>query len=309
MGGNYWLFVALWGILVVHGECFVIPKAHFEVLHPHGLRVSIPDVAGIRLFGFHGALNEAIRVNQQGTINGVVNEAKDSRWTFTDPRVIIKGDDVINYWIYVQFNNLGYHMEGTQLVTDASNGSIYSESTSTASPECVCSPSVHNHYHYHYYNFPEGSNPSGNDSQESSKDAAFEEKLSNLEHELNRTRDVASYVDAQVSPLERELRTLQEMVNYLINSKKRSQISRELLLLGHFPSDIPFPMDFLEALLREKLSIDDISAKIRNVRYPSEGEIVFEVSSVADKVLLLQKAKETKLIEAGYILMNNPSDP
>ncbi|XP_011881196.1 PREDICTED: beta-1,3-glucan-binding protein-like isoform X2 [Vollenhovia emeryi] len=81
---------------------YVVPDPTFEVLKPQGLRVSVPDAPGLRVFGFHANINKAIRTNENGQIAGDVYLATDGRWTFEDLDVTIKNGDVLRYWIYVQ---------------------------------------------------------------------------------------------------------------------------------------------------------------------------------------------------------------
>lgn len=87
---------------------YVLPDPTFEVLKPQGLRVSIPDASGLRLFGFHANVNKAIRANDYGEIVGNVHLATNGRWIFEDPEVTIKNRDVLHYWIYAQVDGSGY---------------------------------------------------------------------------------------------------------------------------------------------------------------------------------------------------------
>uniref|UniRef100_A0A6B2EAY9 Putative secreted protein n=1 Tax=Phlebotomus kandelakii TaxID=1109342 RepID=A0A6B2EAY9_9DIPT len=302
-----WVTVVLVVCGTTPGGCLVIPQARFEVLHPRGLRVSIPDIAGIKLFSFHGVVNEEIQLNQQGTIHGEVTKAINGRWTFTNSRVTVKGDDIINYWIYVQFNNLGYHVENKQLLMEASNVTLEDES------ECSCCTPIHHHYHYHYYNLPEDRNSGSNDSlqhQNHQEDERLTETVTNLEHEINRTVDKLEYFNAQINPLYEELRMLQDMVDYVQKRVENSTSSNELLLIGSFPAQIPSLIDYLDSFMRERLAIMDISKKIVTAQHLAENQIVFQVFSTNDKHLLLRIAREKKLLEeAGYILTNFSSDP
>ncbi|XP_011634050.1 beta-1,3-glucan-binding protein-like [Pogonomyrmex barbatus] len=87
---------------------YVLPDPTFEVLKPQGLRVSIPDAPGLRIFGFHANINKAIRANEHGEIAGDIYLATDGRWTFEDSEVTIKNGDVLHYWIYVQADKDNY---------------------------------------------------------------------------------------------------------------------------------------------------------------------------------------------------------
>lgn len=80
---------------------------------------------GIELFVFHGRTNRALKVNEPGEIHGEVTTAdKDGRWTFlNDEKRLIIGD-VINYWIYVQHNGLGYRLDNQQFTVRAFNEEV-----------------------------------------------------------------------------------------------------------------------------------------------------------------------------------------
>ncbi|XP_070151004.1 beta-1,3-glucan-binding protein isoform X1 [Polyergus mexicanus] len=87
---------------------YVLPDPIFEVLKPQGLRVSIPDASGLRIFGFHANVNKAIRANENGEIAGNVYLATNGNWIFEDPEVTIKKRDVLHYWIYAQVDGTHY---------------------------------------------------------------------------------------------------------------------------------------------------------------------------------------------------------
>ncbi|KAL6430253.1 hypothetical protein ACFW04_007762 [Cataglyphis niger] len=87
---------------------YVLPDPTFEVLKPQGLRVSIPDAPGLRIFGFHANVNKAIRANENGEIAGDVYLATNGRWIFEDLEVTVKKRDVLHYWIYAQVNGAHY---------------------------------------------------------------------------------------------------------------------------------------------------------------------------------------------------------
>ncbi|XP_020282318.1 beta-1,3-glucan-binding protein-like isoform X2 [Pseudomyrmex gracilis] len=94
--------LALACILARLVRSYVLPDPTFEVLKPQGLRVSIPDAPGLRLFGFHANLNKAIRANEHGEITGDAYAARDGRWTVENSDVTIANGDTLHYWIYAQ---------------------------------------------------------------------------------------------------------------------------------------------------------------------------------------------------------------
>nr|CAI5821560.1 unnamed protein product [Callosobruchus analis] len=74
---------------IVKGE-FVVPDATIEVLRPKGFRVSIPDQEGIKLFAFHGKLNEEMNGREGGTFSRDIPKPKNGRWTFVDKTTELK---------------------------------------------------------------------------------------------------------------------------------------------------------------------------------------------------------------------------
>ncbi|EGI59533.1 PREDICTED: beta-1,3-glucan-binding protein-like [Acromyrmex echinatior] len=128
------LIFVLTCILVKPVFLYVLPNPIFEVLKPQGLRVSIPDAPGLRIFGFHANINKAIRTNEYGQIAGDTYLATDDRWTFEDSDVTIKNGDVLHYWIYVQANGIN-HRKNNQRWTYYQNEVDSQETTQTSSPK------------------------------------------------------------------------------------------------------------------------------------------------------------------------------
>ncbi|XP_063910734.1 beta-1,3-glucan-binding protein-like [Zophobas morio] len=99
---------------------FEVPDALVEVFRPRGLRVSIPDQEGIKLFAFHAKVNEEMNGREGGTFSRDITKAKNGRWTFYDPSAKLKVGDVIYYWTYVDYfdgkNKLGYANDDLQFV-------------------------------------------------------------------------------------------------------------------------------------------------------------------------------------------------
>ncbi|XP_072761310.1 beta-1,3-glucan-binding protein [Anoplolepis gracilipes] len=98
---------------------YVLPDPTIEVLKPQGLRVSIPDARGLRLFGFHSNVNEAIGANEYGKVAGNVYLATNGRWIFEDPEVTIKNGDILYYWTYAQVDGT-HHKNNVQTWTYSS---------------------------------------------------------------------------------------------------------------------------------------------------------------------------------------------
>ncbi|XP_060535348.1 beta-1,3-glucan-binding protein [Cylas formicarius] len=105
------LCVALLTLSAVLAD-FEVPDALVEAYTPQGFSVSIPDQEGIKLFAFHGKINEEMNGREGGTFSRDITKAKNGRWTFYDPITKLNVGDVIYYWTYVDYfdgrNKLGY---------------------------------------------------------------------------------------------------------------------------------------------------------------------------------------------------------
>ncbi|XP_069688093.1 beta-1,3-glucan-binding protein-like [Periplaneta americana] len=99
-------FVA--AIAASSAQDYIVPDATFQALKPRGLRVSIPDEPGVQLFAFHGNVNKEMNGLEAGQMARDIIKAKNGRWVFQDDRIRLKPGDVIYYWLYVQYEGLGY---------------------------------------------------------------------------------------------------------------------------------------------------------------------------------------------------------
>ncbi|XP_066603505.1 beta-1,3-glucan-binding protein-like isoform X2 [Prorops nasuta] len=95
-------------------ECYNISRPTIEILRPRGLRASIPDESGVRLFGFHANVNKGIGTSEQGTIFGTSFRATKNRWTIENLSSNLRPEDVLYFRIYVQANGEGYTLENQQ---------------------------------------------------------------------------------------------------------------------------------------------------------------------------------------------------
>ncbi|CAH0546478.1 unnamed protein product [Brassicogethes aeneus] len=98
-------------IAIVSGQ-YEVPDATVEVYSPRGLKVSIPDEEGVKLFAFHGKINEEMNGREGGTFSRDILKPKDGKWTFYDPTAKLNIGDKLYYWTYVDFfdgeRKLGY---------------------------------------------------------------------------------------------------------------------------------------------------------------------------------------------------------
>ncbi|CAG9766869.1 unnamed protein product [Ceutorhynchus assimilis] len=107
-----WCFMLITYSPLCYGQAFEVPDATVEVFSPRGLRVSIPDVEGIKLFAFHGKINEEMNGREAGFFSRDIVKAKNGRWTFYDSQAKLNIGDILYYWTYADYfdgeRKLGY---------------------------------------------------------------------------------------------------------------------------------------------------------------------------------------------------------
>ncbi|ERL92074.1 beta-1,3-glucan-binding protein [Dendroctonus ponderosae] len=87
-----------------HGQDgFEVPDATVEAFTPRGLRVSIPDQDGIKLFALHAKINEEMNGREAGTFSRDITKAKDGRWTFYDSQAKLAVGDTLYFWTFVDY--------------------------------------------------------------------------------------------------------------------------------------------------------------------------------------------------------------
>ncbi|KAH1029824.1 hypothetical protein HUJ05_002984 [Dendroctonus ponderosae] len=97
---------------------YQVPTPTFEAFKPKGFRVSIPDDEKVELFAFHGKINKPIIQIEPGDFSQDVLKAVNGRFTYTDPNIKLKENDVINYWIFVQHDQLGFRIDEQSWTVD-----------------------------------------------------------------------------------------------------------------------------------------------------------------------------------------------
>nr|AFD54025.1 GNBP1 [Locusta migratoria] len=93
-----------------------VPEPVVEALKPRGLRISIPDDLGVELMAVHANMNKPIAPLEAGQISVDILKPKGGRWVYEDRRVRLRPGDVINYWLYVQVDGLGYRLDDQSFV-------------------------------------------------------------------------------------------------------------------------------------------------------------------------------------------------
>ncbi|KAK4876691.1 hypothetical protein RN001_009197 [Aquatica leii] len=109
------LFVrVLFFIVVFICTCYsqyAVPSVTLEALKKGGFRVYIPDVPGTALFAFHANINDNIRPQHPGSVNAETKTSENGFWILEFDNQLKVGD-VVNYWIFVNANHLGYRKDG-----------------------------------------------------------------------------------------------------------------------------------------------------------------------------------------------------
>nr|XP_023017871.1 beta-1,3-glucan-binding protein-like [Leptinotarsa decemlineata] len=105
------LLLILFSSVIVEAQ-YEVPEALVEPLSPKGFRVSIPDEEGIKLFAFHGKINEEMIGREAGTFSRDILKPKNGRWTFVDTATKLKVGDIIYYWTYVEYSTDGSNKLG-----------------------------------------------------------------------------------------------------------------------------------------------------------------------------------------------------
>lgn len=97
---------------------YMIPTPTVEAFRPRGLRVSIPDHPGLRLFAFHGVVNRELNGLEAGDMSKDVLKKTNGRWVFEDNRIKLHYGDELNFWLFVIKDHLGYRLDNQNVVID-----------------------------------------------------------------------------------------------------------------------------------------------------------------------------------------------
>ncbi|KAK9694447.1 Carbohydrate binding domain (family 32) [Popillia japonica] len=121
---------------------YEVPEPSIEILTPRGFKVSIPDQDGVKLFAFHGKINESFDGREAGSFSRDITKARDGRWTFTDRVTLLNPGDIIYYWLYVDYEDpsgrkLGYLKEDQEYTVGGVSSCM--KSLTTWNGEVACS--------------------------------------------------------------------------------------------------------------------------------------------------------------------------
>ncbi|KAJ8971184.1 hypothetical protein NQ317_005354 [Molorchus minor] len=96
---------------ICYGQQFVIPDFILEAYEPSGFRASIPAVPGIERLHFHSKVNKPISQIEPGDFSDEITRPTNGYFTYYNPNLVLKKNDEVNYWVYVQYNKLGYRKD------------------------------------------------------------------------------------------------------------------------------------------------------------------------------------------------------
>lgn len=68
------------------------------------------------LFAFHGSINRDIRPGENGNFHGETRIKTNGYWVYENREYQFRAGDVLNFWLYVQHENLGYRLEDQRYV-------------------------------------------------------------------------------------------------------------------------------------------------------------------------------------------------
>ncbi|XP_037934806.1 gram-negative bacteria-binding protein 3-like [Teleopsis dalmanni] len=98
---------------------YKVPKATIKVYHPKGFEVSIPHDRGVKLFAFHGKLNEEMDGLEAGTWSVDIRKKQNGYWTYKNTDAELKIGDTLYYWTFVIRNELGYREDNGEFKVEA----------------------------------------------------------------------------------------------------------------------------------------------------------------------------------------------
>lgn len=294
---------------------YTVPEPIIEVFSPKGLRVSIPDHDGIRLFAFHGVVNRDLNGLEAGDLSQDILKPTNGRWVFEDRKLKLNPGDVLNFWLFVIKGKLGYRLDDqTYTISQYEHGSFGSINNGNRPNRRTTTPSYSQAYPQ---NIPEFKPP------QSDCNCPCNQQLPPITiippiciqptPQKTTTEVPASTTVSQAPTYSVEERVLRELLAKLSteNSKFREQVSelrqnqrllvsklerigdeylKMLLLSGRISKD-DNPRTQVVSILSDKLQIYDssiVKAAVRN----TDGSITFEFNTVDEKLFVLRTANE-----------------
>ncbi|XP_066254945.1 beta-1,3-glucan-binding protein-like [Euwallacea similis] len=95
-----------------------IPVIKFEAFAPKGLRVSIPAQDKVERFAIHLNIGNPIEEMEPGDISAYITKPSKGRFTYFDPEIQLNNSVVIYYWVFVQYDQMGFKKSGNPWKVD-----------------------------------------------------------------------------------------------------------------------------------------------------------------------------------------------
>lgn len=73
--------------------------------------MSVPNIKGMQLFGFHGNVNSPIGLREGIYSSDIRRPSANGRWEYSTSDVQLRNGDIINYWIAAQVNQESFRVE------------------------------------------------------------------------------------------------------------------------------------------------------------------------------------------------------
>lgn len=67
-------------------------------------------------FAFHGSLNKVVETGEPGDFIQQTDEKNNDEWHYENTRIQLKSGDILYFWIYVQHDIFGYHLNNQRYV-------------------------------------------------------------------------------------------------------------------------------------------------------------------------------------------------
>lgn len=71
---------------------------------------STADERGVAYFAFHGSINKNLRTGEPGDFYENTPQKSGREWAYENSRVQLRPGDVLYFWMYVQHDEFGYHL-------------------------------------------------------------------------------------------------------------------------------------------------------------------------------------------------------
>lgn len=285
-----------------------------EAFHPKGLRVSISDVNGMEVFGFHGNLNQCFKRGESGALYGNVTKPTNGRWVFIDENIELKLNDALHYWIYVKVNGEEYSF----------SKDVYMIRNLVQHPGDL---RLHNTVDERFDRTPEASPHTGNHLEEKvctcpsdvipiyapipNSGSAVHNSIANGQPDIYIPAPSVSNVPSL--PIESDTYGIQsELIScgfhvdslneVILDLLKDTNMHSKLVLVGKTKeNNDSSAMEQVKRFLVHFLELYDLGKKIKTAKYLDCG-IYFEMSSIVDKKrILLRAATDMRNVDCKFL--------